>query len=71
MTDSWIASLFFLCFGLIWLTVGVRVVLARQAISRSKGGRIIRSSGRDAVASGVLSILVGVAALIVSGVTLA
>jgi|APAra7269097189_1048546.scaffolds.fasta_scaffold15775_3 hypothetical protein len=70
MTDSRTASLFFLCFGLIWLVIGVRAVLTRQAVSRSKGGRITRSSGRDAVASGVLSILIGVAALMISIVNL-
>lgn len=52
MSDDWAASLFFLCFGLFWLVVGVRIVLNRQAVSRSKVGLMDTHNGwRDMSAS--------------------
>ena len=64
MNEGRAASLFFLCFGLIWLISGLRAVVTRQAVSRPKAGRATRIVGRDAVWHGAIAILVGVVVLI-------
>lgn len=54
---------FFLAFGLVCMVGGVKGIVTRKGVARSKGGHERRYSGNEAVVQGVISLLIGLAAV--------
>lgn len=61
---------FFIAFGIIALTGGVKAVMTRTGRTRSKGGHVTHFSGKEAVVRGWIGIVVGAAALVFGGLNL-
>lgn len=53
------ASWLFIVVGLIFLACGARDVVTRQGRSRGKSGRVTHYSGKDAVISGCIGMILG------------
>jgi hypothetical protein len=51
---------FFVFFGLICLVGGIRTIVSRKGRVRGKGGHVTIYQGKEAIARGVLAVIIGV-----------
>jgi len=54
---------FFLFFGLVCLIGGIRTIVNRMGRVRGRGGHVTTYHGKEAVARGVLAVIIGIAVM--------